>query len=273
MRGFIYYAKEDAEKNVLFIEDVIHEASKIEISLDLITNKEHLTEKADFIIFRNRDWQLCQQLESTGIRIFNRSEVNRIANHKLRTCELAALLGIPTVPTKKLSSIEQVQSFPVVIKTVDGHGGDEVFLVNTIEEANEVLHQFSNRELIVQPYVETNAQDVRVFIIGQEVVGAVKRTGNDSFKSNFTLGGTIEKFELSSQQEKEALTIAKAIKSDYIGIDFLLLPDDRWLLNEIEDPVGARSLYKTHNFSVAAKLMIYIKEQLSNKSSTQKPPS
>ena len=92
-------------------------------------------------------------------------------------------------------------------------------------------------------------------MIGEEVVGAVKRTGNRSFKSNYTLGGSVEKYTLSSWQEKEALTIARALKSDYIGIDFLLLPDGRWMLNEIEDPVGARSLYVTHDFSVAGELM------------------
>lgn len=31
------------------------------------------------------------------------------------------------------------------------------------------------------------------------------------------------------------------------------------MLNEIEDPVGARSLYMTHDFSVAGELMGYIK--------------
>ena len=56
--------------------------------------------------------------------------------------------------------------------------------------------------------------------------------------------------------------IARALKSDYIGIDFILLPDGRWLFNEIEDPVGARSLYTTHDFSVAGKLMGYIKGKL-----------
>ena len=101
-------------------------------------------------------------------------------------------------------------------------------------------------------------------MLGQEVLGAVKRTGNDSFKSNYTLGGSIEKYTLSAWQENEAKTIARALNSDYIGIDFLLLPDGSWLLNEIEDPVGARSLYQTHDFSVAGRLMGYVKSKLAN---------
>ena len=152
----------------------------------------------------------------------------------------------------------RLQSYPVVLKTADGHGGNEVFLCTSAEEAEGFINKFKDRNLIVQPYIESNATDVRVFVIGEEVVGAVKRTGNDSFKSNYTLGGSIEKYTLSSWQEKEVMKIARALKSDYIGIDFLLLPDGRWLLNEIEDPVGARSLYATHDFSVAEKLIGYI---------------
>lgn len=264
MKGIVYYSKEDAQNNRLFIEDLIDEASKIDISLTLLTDDEHPASDSDFILFRNRDFRLAKKFESEGFKVFNRSEVNRIANHKLRTFELAMLLGIPAVPTKRITSIEAIESVPCVIKTVDGHGGDEVFLIKSSEECDAILKRFTQRKLIVQPFIETNAQDVRVFIIGTEVIGAVKRTGKDSFKSNFTLGGTIERYELTRHQEKEALTIAKALKSDYIGIDFLILPNGEWVLNEIEDPVGARSLYLTHNFSVANKLMAYIQKKISN---------
>ena len=80
---------------------------------------------------------LSEKWESAGFRVINRSEVNKIANDKLRTFELAALLGIPAVPTKKAESILDVPSFPVVLKTVDGHGGNEVFLCHTMDEAEE----------------------------------------------------------------------------------------------------------------------------------------
>ena len=127
-----------------------------------------------------------------------------------------------------------------------------------------IFHTIPRPYIIVQPYIESGARDIRVFMMGEEVIGAVKRTGNGSFKSNYTLGGSVEKYTLASWQEKEAKRIAQAIKSDYIGIDFILLPDGRWLFNEIEDPVGARSLYTTHDFSVAGKLMGYIKGKISD---------
>lgn len=264
MKGFVYYSSAEADRNRGFIDDLMMHAAKMDIALTLLVDDDEPDHDADFILFRDRNPILSAKWESEGFRMINRSEVNRIANDKLRTFELASLLGVPAVPTKKAVSIRDIPSVPVVLKTVDGHGGSEVFLCQSMEEAEETLLRLKGKKMIVQPNIESCATDVRVFMLGNEVVGAVKRTGNDSFKSNYTLGGSIEKYALSSLQQREVVRIAKALKSDYIGIDFLLLPNGDWLLNEIEDPVGARSLYTTHDFSVAEKLMGYVKEKLSD---------
>ena len=262
MKGYVYYSKEGSIRNKLFIEDLMRQAEKRSIDLRLLLDDDQPDIDVDFILFRDRNPELAKSFEMTGIRLLNRAEVNRIANNKLRTFELATLLGVPAVPTKKIRCIEEITSYPVVIKTVDGHAGSEVYLCPGAEKAMKVLNNFEGREIIAQPYVESGAQDVRVFVLGQEVVGAVKRTGKGTFKSNYSLGGSIEQYILARWQIEDAQTIARGLKSDYIGVDFLLLQDGSWLLNEIEDPVGARSLYLTHDFSIAEKLMVYVQETL-----------
>ncbi len=264
MKGYVYYAKEESVRNQGFIEDLMREASKIGIDLHLLVGDEQPDADIAFILFRDRHPEKAASFEQNGFHLVNRAEVNRIANDKMKTFELATLLGVPTVPTKRLHSMNEVNSYPCVLKTVDGHGGNEVSLCLSETDAETFFSQFEGRALIVQPFIESGATDVRVFMLGQEVLGAVKRTGNCSFKSNYTLGGSIEEYPLSTRQQKDAITIARALKSDYIGIDFLLLPDGSWLLNEIEDPVGARSLYKTHDFSVAERLMEYVKKKLAS---------
>ncbi len=74
----------------------------LDISLTLLVDDEEPDDDADFILFRDRNSALSTKWESAGFRVINRSEVNRIANDKLKTFELAALLGIPAVPTKKV---------------------------------------------------------------------------------------------------------------------------------------------------------------------------
>jgi ribosomal protein S6--L-glutamate ligase len=262
MKGFVYYTLEESLRNKAFIDDLVKEAARIDIILQLLVDEELPDSDADFILFRDRNPHKANAFEDAGFRVFNRAEVNRIANDKLKAFELATLLGIPAVPTKQIRIVDEILTFPCVLKTVDGHGGSEVFLCASANEADTFLKKLGDRKLIVQPYIESGSQDVRVFMIGEEVVGAVKRTGSNSFKSNYTLGGTVEKYILSAWQEKEAKTIVKALRSDYIGIDFLLLPDGRWMLNEVEDPVGARSFYNTYEVSIARLLIMYIKESI-----------
>lgn len=262
MKGYVYYSSTEAERNQGFIDDLVMHTTKMDIALTLLVDEEEPDENADFIIFRDRNPKLSKKWETAGFRVINRSEVNKIANDKLRTFEFASLLGISAVPTKKIRSLADLPSLPAVLKTTDGHGGNEVVLCRNEKDAEQFLLRFAGKHLIAQPYIESNATDVRVFMLGEEVLGAVKRTGSDSFKSNFTLGGSVERYILSLWQENEVRKIAKALKSDYIGIDFLLLPDGGWMLNEIEDPVGARSLYATHDFSVAERVMEYVRKKL-----------
>lgn len=258
MKGAVYYNEEEAKRNHAFIDDLLKEANDLDIDLKLITDSP--TGPLDFILFRDRDPSIALELEQAGYRVFNRASVQKIANDKLRTFELATLLGIPTIPTFRA---DQLPPLPFVMKTRGGHGGSEVFLCESAQHTKIVLNQFDHKELIAQPFIESNATDVRVFMLGNEVLGAVKRTGaKDSFKSNYTLGGTVEKYTLNDTETNQVETISRAISSDYIGIDFILPIAGGWLLNEIEDPVGARSLYQTHEFSVAKKLLEYVKNQL-----------
>lgn len=259
MKGYLYYEKEDVKRNEKFITELIAESKKLDIDLILLEEDEQPQADAKFIIYRGRDYRLAQKFEEEGFRVFNRSEVNRIANNKLSTFELAVMLGIPTVETHKLYTPNQIDVYPVVLKTADGYGGEEVHLCTNVEEVKAVQAQYADRLLVVQPYIESNATDVRIFVLGNEIIGAVKRKGVDSFKSNYTLGGKIEKYKPSKRDELMVEKITSALHSDYIGIDFLVLPNGQLVLNEIEDPVGARSLYGTHDFSVAEKLMGYVK--------------
>ncbi|RNF40922.1 ATP-grasp domain-containing protein [Planococcus salinus] len=210
---------------------------------------EKLTES--LVLFRARRPQAARFLENRGIRLVNRAEVNRIANDKWQFYQLCLLLGVPVTPTAK-----QPEQFPCIAKTVDGHGGEQVVQVESPDELPDFVS-----EVIFQPIIEHTA-DVRAYVIGEEVVGAVKRraASSDSFKSNYSLGGTAERYTLSAAQEKDVLRIARALKSDYIGIDFLLLPDGLHLFNEIEDPVGARSFFETHEENIAELLTLHLKK-------------
>lgn len=263
MNGLLIYESKEIERNRNFIDRLINASESHGLTLTVIDDENTTFPEADFIFFRARNPKLAKQLEEQNVPMFNRAEVNVIANDKLKAIQLVQLLGIAAVPTKKIQSINDITEYPSVLKTVNGYGGTQVELVQTKEEATIFLEEHESQTIIAQTYIETKATDVRVFMLGEEVVGAVKRIGaENSFKSNFTLGGTVEKYSLTNQQVAVVQKIAKALKSDYIGIDFLLLPDGNWLFNEIEDPVGARSYFATTGEDIAIPIMSYINKKL-----------
>lgn len=262
MKGYIYYEEEDAIRNQWFIDELIKEGSANQLDVELCTDDAPLPDDVQFVIYRGRDSGKSRKFESDGILVFNRSEVNRIANDKLQMYELATILGIPAIPTWRLNSTLDVQEYPVVIKTADGHGGVEVHLFTTGSEVDEVRARYPHKHLLIQPYIEHGSSDVRLYIIGNEVVGAVKRTGIGSFKANVALGGRAERFDPPSSLRDSAVRIAKALKSDYIGVDFVQNHEGVWLLNELEDPVGARSFYETSEVNVAREVMQHIRKKI-----------
>ena len=195
------------------------------------------------VFFRLRQPNAARFLEDHGVRLINRAEVNRIANDKWQSHQFLQLLGVPVIPTQKTPL-----AVPYIAKTADGHGGQEVWLVKSPQDQPD-----TKASLLYQPVVPHIA-DVRAYVIGKEIVGAVKRSATDSFKANYSLGATAERFELTAAQRQDIEKIAKALKSDYLGIDFLLLEDGRHVFNELEDPVGARSFYQTHDVNIAELL-------------------
>ncbi|MCM3316884.1 hypothetical protein M3603_09420 [Rummeliibacillus stabekisii] len=264
MKAYILYEEQDAFNNRFFIKDIVEAAKRKDVDLKLIFVDDldidsflALLDNPLFVWNRTRSASIASRIQSAGIRIVNKPFVNDLANNKRKTIEFANSLGIPTVPI-----LDEVRDFPVVIKTVDGHGGDEVALCQNAEQLSHYEKNWHDRATLLQPYIETYATDLRAWVVGDQIIGCVKRVGNDDFRSNYTRGGSIEKYSLSETQTQQILLLQKALQSDYIGIDFLLLPNGDWMLNEIEDPVGARSFYELFKDDLAEILVNYLVDSI-----------
>ena len=102
-----------------------------------------------------------------------------------------------------------------------------------------------------------NSGDLRLFVLNKKVVGAVLRQSKNDFRSNFSLGGEVTAYQPEKVIIEIAIKVATLLDADYIGVDFIKV-EDKWCINEIEDPVGARMLYKTSNIDVIKLLVDYI---------------
>lgn len=254
--GLIIYSGVDQEKNTWFIKKCLKAFKEKGVSLlykDEIEVDDYLkNHSVSFALYRGRNCKIVELLEQKGIRCFNNSITNKIANDKWLTHELLRKENVQVIPT--FSSLEEIDTFPIVMKSVDGHGGQEVYLINKKEEVKQ--YQKQNRRYVYQKYYP-NDGDLRLYVLNKKVIGAVYRHNKDSFKSNFSLGGEVEAYEPEKEITDLATRIASLLDADYIGVDFIKV-NKEWRVNEIEDPVGARMLYKTSNIDVVELLANYI---------------
>ncbi|NLP34838.1 MAG: ATP-grasp domain-containing protein [Clostridiales bacterium] len=305
MKAWLIYYKESAIYNEAYINFYVEEGNKlgIEVKLILVEDLEfgvkenklfiryqgEIITKPDFAICRAIYPLLSKHLEYMGIPTFNNSFVAEICNDKAKTYQYLAKTGIRMVDTSFHQNaqgrdvlIKAVK--PTVIKSVDGHGGKQVFLYepkleelnpNMAGTANSTKHQNSDLELdkiiqglgtsdlVVQPLTGSRHQDLRVYVIGKEVQAAVLRTAKNGFKSNFSLGGEVELYTLSEVEKGIINTIVDQFEFGLVGIDFIIGDNGELIFNEIEDVVGSRMLYQCSDINIVKKYLEYIAKRLS----------
>lgn len=250
-RGWIVYNQAGAEKNEWFIQRLTQELATYSLSLTLrvFSKKEEFFkgELPDFAIIRSILPQVNRTLESHGVRVFNNAKTARIACDKWETYCACRAWGIPTLPTVLYG---QEIKYPCVMKTRNGHGGEEVFWVNSRAQAEEIrlANNTKNKYILQQPN-DVLGKDMRVYAIGGKIVASVLRESDGDFRSNFSLGGSVEKAQADEWQNAVVKKLYEKLGFDYVGIDFLPTKDG-WVLNEIEDSAGARMLYSCSDFDI-----------------------
>ena len=227
-------------------------------------------ETPDFAINRSRMSEISAILEEKGVRVFNSEAVTRITNDKAKTYEF--LKGVvPFMPViyegKYISSdcdgyrdacgLNRDFAYPYVIKSCRGHGGNQVFMIKNSREENEALREIQGEKYLRQQCCSDLGKDVRVYIIGNEIVTAILRTSTKSFKSNYSLGGEVKPYILNENEKNMVEAITKKLPLDYAGIDFTF-HNGKAVFNEIEDAVGARMLYATTDIDIVKMYTEYI---------------
>ena len=272
MLGYIIYNKIESIRNKWFIEQLISEFKKINIELKLLIEENIKFKKNDkvdffynnlilktpkFVINRSKNYLISYFYETFGIRVFNNSSVNRISNNKLIAYMFVSSIGIDILDTKPYSnSIIKDLIYPVIIKSIDGKGGNEVFYISNEKELHNNLYKFDNN-YVVQKVASSIGKDLRVYILGNRIYKAVLRTSNNGFKSNYCLGNKASIYDLNDYEKNIINNILNFIKFDYAGIDFLF-DNGKIVFNEFEDPVGARMLYDLTDLNIAKDFANYV---------------
>lgn len=278
--AWLIYNKKDYIKNEYFATQLITYARNNGIHLELVLRHQislgikknvlfiHYKDSnivPEFVINRSRDSFLAKQFELMGIRVYNTCYVTDLCNHKAKTHQFVSKLAIPAVDTlfyskKHLDLGYKEFTYPLILKSASGHGGNEVFKCESQDQFKQYLCNIQEEDFLVQRICGSPGIDIRVFVLGDQIIGAIKRESNIDFRSNYSLGGQASIYKLNEENRDYVEKIIKNLSSDFIGIDFILDGEGRFLFNEIEDVVGSRTLYYYAQVDVAQLYITYIKK-------------
>ncbi|MBO4384393.1 MAG: ATP-grasp domain-containing protein [Clostridia bacterium] len=248
-RAYILYKKADADKNRVLIGKYFSALGKRGfapslIILDGLSREEAyvLVSDGELIVNRSREAAYARFFEEKGLRVSNPSALNETANDKLLAYERLKD-AVPMLETRLLTEAPALP-FPFVAKPAGGHGGRGVTLVGNETELSLYRSEHPEKS-VIQPAATDLGRDLRVYVIGGKPVFAMLRESKTDFRSNYSLGGTARAIPPDGLKDDERAivsAVASRLPIDYAGVD-IMRDHGRAVLNEIEDPVGARMLY------------------------------
>lgn len=216
---------------------------------------------------------VIRYFESAGIPCINSSSSVNTVQDKFRTGEILSRNGI-AVPTTmfakfpiKHTLVEQHIGFPCILKVIVGSYGEGVYLCETQQEYNRVIELLNvlhnDKTLIVQEYLgDRPGQDLRVFVVGDTVVGAMLRTAPEGdFRANITHGGTGQEYTVTKEISEIALKTAKTLGLTIAGID-LLFDKRGFRVCEANSNPGFKGFNTYCGANIAQHIVNYIKQRL-----------
>lgn len=262
MNGIIVYEKESAKLNKNYINWYIDKFRKKGIELELVFNEEiDYSKNYDFAIVRVIAPKITKKLQDNGIRCFNNYKVSYITNDKALCYKYVSENGIEIMPT--YYGISEVDTYPVVIKPKNSHGGDRVCMASNLDELNRLMPNYDNHNYVIQQVANNTGKDVRVYIIGNKIIAAMLRESKNDFRSNFCLGGSAKVYNLSDSEIKLVNDVIKLFNFDFVGIDFVF-NNGKMVFNEIEDVVGSRMIYSCTDIDIVDIYVNHIIKEVKN---------
>lgn len=213
-------------------------------------------------------------LNRWGVATVNTYETALTCGDKVLTTLALARSGLPvprtTVafgPEAAMAVMEQM-GYPVVLKPAVGSWGRLLSKVNDPETAEAVLaHKAllggpSHSVFYIQEYVEKPGRDIRVLVVGDEVVYAVYRRSSH-WVTNTARGADTLPCPVTAEIGSLALAAARAVGGGILAVDLLEDADGRLLVSEVNHtPEFHGAMQAVNNVDIAGAMTDYVLARL-----------
>ena len=220
---------------------------------------------------------VIRHLERLGVYSVNSSQSIENVKDKLYTLQILAESNLPIPKTILLkfpvdaTIVTRHLKFPVVVKTLSGTQGMGVFLStaqDSFEDLMQLIHATNkSANIILQEFIEmSEGRDLRVFVVGGRVVGAMERTARSgTFKANCSIGGSGMRHEVTHEIESLAVEISRILDLDVAGID-LLFDRKGFKICEVNSAPGFEAMENYCGLDIAGEIIRFILDRGRSKS-------
>lgn len=168
-------------------------------------------------------------IEERGVPVMNPPRAIERCVDKFYTTALLSEAGLPTPETvvceRSADALAAVRELgDVIIKPIFGSMGHGMVRVSDPDVAFRVVQSLEQLRTVfyVQRAVDHGGRDVRVFVVGGRVIGAIERRAPEGeWRTNVSRDGTVQSFDLPRPWEDLALRAAESVGADYAGVDLL----------------------------------------------------
>lgn len=267
-------AKEIGHEPVIYKNNEL--ISYLHTTVDLLYDKKRSL--PDYIVFTDKDIYLAKQLEMLGIPVFNSAYTIEVSDDKIKTYQLLAEQHIPMPKTmiapktfglsEKYDEqyfrlvIDELQ-FPLIIKEAFGSFGEQVYFIENERALREKVAKIHDRPFVFQQFIETSyGKDIRVQVVGDQVVTAMKRTSLNDFRANVTSGGKMIPYMPNEREKEIAIRASQAIHAHFSGVDLLFGNDNEPIVCEVNSNAHIRNLLDCTGVNAANNIVQYIESYL-----------
>lgn len=172
-------------------------------------------------------------IEGGRTKVLNDPKGIRESNEKLYTLYFPEWIP-ESIVSKDIPQLNRFLSDvggEMVVKPLDGHGGEGVFFVKEGDRnANVILESitdFGRRYVLAQKFIERVSEgDKRIILLNGEPLGAVLRVPKPGgeFRCNFHSGGSPAKSALTDREREICKTLGPRLREDglyFVGIDVI----------------------------------------------------
>lgn len=256
-------------------KDLGHDTKMIDAKITQITTE---SKKNDFDFgnivlercvsyFRGLHFTAC--LEFLGIPVLNKFEVANNCGNKMLTSLLLKKHNVPTPKTYFTFSSEtaletlEKEGYPLVIKPIIGSWGRGVMLLKDRDTADSIIEVRElndgplDRIYYLQEQVKRPPRDIRVIVVGDQVIAAMYRTSTGGFKTNIALGGEPVLCEITKELEDVCIRASRAVGGGILGIDIMEDEKKGLVVHEVNNTVEFKGLAKVAKRNIPKEMIDY----------------